>query len=102
MAKIDRQAVYDYLTAIPFGSVVTYGMIGEYFGNKDLARAIGNILHKNPDSDKYPCYKVVNADGKLSLGYAFGGIEEQKRRLLAEGIEINGYKVDLKKYRWEY
>ena len=90
--------VYDYLTSIPKGKVVTYGQIAEHLGNKWLARAVGNALHKNPDGDKYPCYKVVNSKGQLSPAYAFGGIEAQKRRLEADGIEVTDYAVDLKKY----
>lgn len=90
--------IYAYLTTIPKGKVTTYGQIAEYLGNKRLARAVGNTLHKNPDGDKYPCYKVVNCNGRLSTAYAFGGIEEQKRRLEADGIEVTDYAVDLEKY----
>ena len=32
--KIDKQIVYEYLTAIPNGKVVTYGQIAEFLGNK--------------------------------------------------------------------
>ena len=56
------------------------------------------VAHKNPDGDKYPCYKVVNRKGKLSSAYAFGGIDEQKRRLEAEGVSVENGKVDLIKY----
>lgn len=94
-----KQRVYDYLLTIPKGKVVTYSQIAEALGSKKLARAVGNILHTNPDPEKYPCYKVVNSQGKLSEHFAFGGIEEQKRRLEADGIEVIGYTVDLKKYQ---
>ncbi len=93
--------IYTYLTTIPNGKVTTYGQIAEHLGNKRLARAVGNALHKNPDGDKYPCYKVVNSKGQLSPAYAFGGIEEQKRRLEADGIEVVNYAVDLEKYLYE-
>ena len=93
--------VYDYLTTIPKGKVVTYGQIAEHLGNKRLARAVGNALHKNPDGDKYPCYKVVNSKGQLSPAYAFGGIEAQKRRLEADGIEVTDYAVDLERYLYK-
>lgn len=93
--------IYEYLTTIPKGKVVTYGQIAEYLGNKHLARAVGNALHKNPDGDKYPCYKVVNSKGQLSAAYAFGGIEEQKNRLKADGIEVTDYIVDLEKYLYK-
>ena len=100
--KVDKQAVYEYLATIPKGRVVTYGQIAKFLGNPNLARTVGNILHENPDGDKYPCYKVVNAQGKLAENYAFGGIERQKMRLEADGIIVNNNKVDLKKYQWSY
>ena len=87
------------MRTIPKGKVVTYGQIAEYLGNKKLARTVGNILHKNPDGDKYPCYKVVNSKGYLSKNYSFGGIKKQKEKLEADGILVTNYKVDLEKYR---
>lgn len=98
--KIDKQTVYDFLATIPNGKVVTYGQIAEFIGNPNFARAVGNILHKNTDGDKYPCYKVVSATGKLSVSYAFGGLAAQKQRLEKEGIQVQNDKVDLKCYRW--
>ncbi|MGM9643870.1 MAG: MGMT family protein [Eubacteriales bacterium] len=93
--------VYDYLTRIPRGKVVTYGMIAEHLGNPKMARAIGNILHANPDGVKFPCYKVVNSKGELSERYAFGGKEEQKRLLQNDGVCTPDDKVDLEKYLWK-
>ncbi|MBP3379008.1 MAG: MGMT family protein [Clostridia bacterium] len=94
----DRQKLYELLATIPRGRVVTYGKLAEMLGEKSWARAVGNALHKNPEGDKYPCYKVVNSKGELSHAYAFGGIDEQKRRLEAEGIVVVNGKVDLEKY----
>ncbi len=93
-----KQKVYAYLLTIPKGKVVTYGQIAESLGNKKLARVVGNILHVNPDPDRYPCYKVVSAQGKLAAHFGFGGIEEQKRRLEADGIIVTNDTVDLKIY----
>ena len=95
------QKVYDYLTLIPKGKVVTYKQVAEYIGNKGLARVVGNILHKNPDGDKYPCYKVVNSKGELADAFAFGGKDIQKERLEKDGIEVIENKVDLKVYQWK-
>lgn len=93
-----KQKVYDYLLTIPKGKVVTYGQLAEALGNKHLARAVGNILHANPDPDRYPCFKVVNAQGKLAQNFGFGGMAQQQRRLEAEGIAVVNGAVDLKKY----
>lgn len=94
-----QEEVLNYLLTVPKGRVVTYSQIAVYLGNKNLARAVGNALHRNPDGDKYPCYKVVNSKGELSKNYAFGGIEEQKNRLENDGVKVVNYKVDLEKYQ---
>lgn len=96
-----KEQVYRILRSIPTGQVVTYGQIAEMLGNRHYARTVGNILHANSDGEKYPCYKVVNSKGHLAHKYAFGGIEKQKEKLEADGIEVAHYKVDLKKYQWK-
>ena len=99
-AVFDAERLYELLTAIPRGKVVTYGTLAEMMGNRGFARAVGNALHKNPDGEKYPCYKVVSAQGKLSAHYAFGGLQAQKRRLEQDGILVREDRVDLKLYQW--
>lgn len=98
---MDKQELYELLRLIPRGKVVTYGTLAGMLGNRAWARAVGNALHSNPDGEKYPCYKVVNAKGELSHSYAFGGVGEQKLRLEADGITVENDKVDLKRYGWE-
>ncbi|MGN1106183.1 MAG: MGMT family protein [Huintestinicola sp.] len=97
-----KEKVFEFLLTIPKGNVVTYGQIAEYLGNKRAARAVGNILHHNPDENKYPCYKVVDSKGNLSKSFAFGGSDKQKEKLEAEGIEVVSYRVDLNRYQWNY
>ena len=93
--------VYDYLTKIPKGKVVTYGQIASYLGNRGLSRVVGTILHKNPDGDKYPCYKVLNSRGELAEEFVFGGKNFQKKRLEKDGIKVVNNKVDLSTYQWK-
>ncbi len=95
-----KQRVYDYLRTVPKGKVVTYGQIAAHLGNPKLSRAVGNALHHNPDPGKYPCYKVVNAQGQLSQHFAFGGSDGQKQQLENDGIQVVNGKVDLGKYQW--
>ena len=94
-----KEKVYEFLLTIPKGKVVTYSQIAEYLGNKKLAPVVRNILHNNPNEEKYPCYKVVNSKGGLSNNFAFGGIEKQKEKLEREGIVVKKYRVDLNKYK---
>ena len=78
--------------------MATYGQVAELAGDKKMARAVGNALHKNPDPDNIPCFRVVNAKGELAGEFAFGGARAQAKLLEAEGIEVINGKVDLKKY----
>lgn len=95
-----KEKVYGFLKTVPKGKVVTYGQIAEAAGNPRAARAVGNILHSNPNGEEIPCYKAVDSKGRLSEHYAFGGIEKQKERLEKEGIEVKSYRVDLNKYKF--
>ena len=54
-------------------------------------RSIGQLLGKNPEPDKYPCYKVVCSNGTLG-GYS-GGIKNKIQRLTNDGIVIKNGKV---------
>ena len=93
--------IYDAVGKIPYGRVATYGQIAEVAGDKKMARAVGNALHKNPDPDNIPCFRVVNSKGELAGEFAFGGAGAQARLLEAVGIEVVDGKVDLKKFQWD-
>lgn len=90
--------IYEAVRKIPRGKVATYGQVAEMAGNKKMARAVGNALHKNPDPEKIPCYRVVNAKGELAGEFAFGGEGAQARLLQADGIAVADGRVDLKIY----
>lgn len=91
--------IYEAVKKIPKGKVATYGQVAEMAGDKKMARAVGNALHKNPDPDNIPCYRVVNAKGELAGEFAFGGVCKQAELLAAEDIIVENGKVDLSKYR---
>ena len=93
--------IYEAVMKIPQGRVATYGQIAQMAGDKNMARAVGNALHKNPDPDRIPCYRVVNSKGELAGEFAFGGAEAQAKLLEAEGIEVKNGAVDLRKYQME-
>ncbi len=90
--------IYEAVKKIPRGRVATYGQIAELAGDRKMSRAVGNALHKNPDPDTIPCYRVVNSKGELSGEFAFGGAGAQARLLEADGIEVVDGKVDLRVY----
>jgi len=75
------EEVYQIVRRIPPGQTLTYGQVARLAGNGEAARAVGNILHRNPDPDSIPCHRVVNAAGQPAKNYAFGGAEGQLRKL---------------------
>lgn len=82
-----RQAVWNILCTIPYGSVVTYGSIAKRLndtetGKHTSARAVGGAVGHNPISILIPCHRVVGSDGSLT-GYA-GGIDRKVQLLTLE------------------
>ena len=89
--------VYDAVSKIPKGKVTTYGAISKTVGFDP--RVVGYALHANKDPRNIPCHRVINSKGKISSGYAFGGLDAQKKMLIKEGIKFDENGVaDLKKY----
>ncbi|HMT01335.1 MAG TPA: MGMT family protein [Candidatus Absconditabacterales bacterium] len=84
-----RELVYEFLRKIPKGKVVTYKMLAEKF--QSHPRAIGRLIGKNHEQEKYPCYKVVGSDGSLR-GYNLG-LPEKISRLEKDGIVVENGKV---------
>ena len=93
--------IYEAVRQIPYGRVATYAQIAELAGDRKMARAVGNALHKNPDPAGIPCFRVVNSKGELAGEFAFGGAGRQAKLLEAEGIEVIDGVVDLVRYQWK-
>jgi len=93
------EKIYEVVKTIPKGRVATYGMVAALAGNPRWARVVGYALHNNPDSSTIPCHRVVNREGRVAPGFAFGGEGVQRQMLEAEGIvfEPDG-RIDLEKY----
>lgn len=101
MEQNSYQKIYEVVKQIPKGTVATYGQIAALVGNKRWARVVGYALHVNPDPENIPCYRVVNRQGQLSDAFAFGGVNQQKVLLEADGIEVVDNHVDLEIYQWK-
>ncbi len=93
------EMIYEVVKTIPKGKVATYGQVALLAGNPRWARVVGYALHNNPEPSTIPCHRVVNREGRVASGFAFGGGDVQRQLLEAEGIvfEADGT-IDLKKY----
>lgn len=93
------ERIYETVKLIPCGRVMSYGQVARLAGNPRGARAVGFALHRNPYPGLIPCHRVVFRDGSLAPGFAFGGPDEQRRLLEAEGIGFTeDGRVDVEKF----
>ncbi len=85
--------VFKIVKTIPKGKVMSYKEVAKKAGNELAYRAVGNIIHKNPDLKNIPCHRIVKSNYSLSSNYAFGGVNAQKKKLEEEGIQFEKYKI---------
>ncbi|HEX9679187.1 MAG TPA: MGMT family protein [Candidatus Saccharimonadales bacterium] len=93
-----KDDVYDLVSIIPEGKVMTYGQIAALCGRPQAARIVGGLAHFGPP--ELPWQRVVNKNGGLASGY-YGGKPGHKQDLTAEGVIVdNNYQIEINKYIW--
>ena len=100
-SRYDR--IYRVVSRIPAGKVATYGQVAALAGFATGARLVGYALHALPPRSAVPWYRVVNAQGAISLLRASpsSGVE-QRIRLAREGVEFDARgRVVLERYGWK-
>lgn len=100
------ERVFSVVRQIPQGKVATYGQVGRLIGAPRSARYVGYALHGNPNPGSgpgcTPCHRVVFKDGSMATGFAFGGPDEQRKMLAAEGVAFDEEgRVLMEKFQWD-
>ncbi len=96
------ERIYEVVKRIPRGRVCTYGQVARLAGSPRWARAVGYALHQNPEPGVIPCHRVVNREGALAPGFAFGGENRQRELLEAEGVAfLPDGRVDMARHFWQ-
>jgi methylated-DNA-protein-cysteine methyltransferase-like protein len=85
--------VHAVVRKIPKGKVATYGDVARAAGSPGAARQVVWALKAGA---ALPWHRVLGAGGVIRL-LAEPGFE-QKMRLLQEGVEINGVRVNMERY----
>jgi methylated-DNA-protein-cysteine methyltransferase related protein len=88
------QRILSCVQLIPAGRVMTYGDVAEYAGSRS-PRLVGHVLAA--DGGTVPWHRVLRADGTFADHIR----DEQRQRLLAEGVRIHEDRVQLSRYRWD-
>ena len=93
-----KQRVWEALTEIPYGNIVTYGdvaaRVAQLQGKPTSPRAVGGAVGRNPLCVIVPCHRVVGASGSLT-GFG-GGIASKIALLRHEGVDTSTFKVPTK------
>lgn len=94
------EQVYAIVAQIPAGRVTTYGWIAKALGAPRAARQVGWAMHQNTRED-LPCHRVINRQGELSGGWAWGEPTIMRQLLEAEGVQFDQHeRVNLRRYGW--
>ncbi|MFC1844480.1 methylated-DNA--[protein]-cysteine S-methyltransferase [Thermodesulfobacteriota bacterium] len=81
-----QQRVWSQISAIPYGSCITYQGLAELAGSPRAARAAGTACGANPLPIIIPCHRVVAQNG---LGGFGGGLDIKKSLLSLENAWSN-------------
>ena len=88
------QRILACVEAIPAGRVMSYGDGAEYAGAR-TPRLVGQVLRH--DGGSVPWHRVLHADGTFADHLR----DEQRQRLIAEGVRVTDGCFDLRVYRWD-
>jgi len=97
--KSFNERCYDLLKKVPKGKLTTYKSLANALGTKAY-RAVGNAMNKNPYAPQVPCHRVIKNNGEVG-GFA-SGTKNKISMLKKEGIEVNGDKINLKRYEFKF
>ena len=95
------EKIWQKVAEIPSGKVATYGQVAALVNLPRHARLVGYALRKAPKSMALSWHRVVNAKGELSFPINSEGYNTQKKRLLDEGIEFVGKRINLASFQWQ-
>jgi AraC family transcriptional regulator, regulatory protein of adaptative response / methylated-DNA-[protein]-cysteine methyltransferase len=72
--------VWEALTLIPRGRLVSYQTIARHIRHPGAARAVGTAIGKNPISFVIPCHRVIRKNGEFGN---YGGGPARKKAMIA-------------------
>ena len=93
--------IYTIIANIPKGSVASYGQVAALAGYPNNARLVGRLLKGMPKDSAIPWHRVVNSQGKISFPEGSDKNQEQRQKLLLEGVSFKNNKVNMRECRWE-
>jgi methylated-DNA-protein-cysteine methyltransferase related protein len=91
------EEVLSLVERIPEGRVMSYGAIADCLADvsgRNSARQVGSIMARHGGG--VPWHRVVTSAGRMPPGHE----QEARRRLLGEGVPLQGERVDMARAGW--
>ena len=80
-----RVKIMEALRQVPAGETMTYGELAAAAGCPGGARAVGNVMARNPVPLLVPCHRVLATNG---LGGFTGGLDVKRKLLRLESADF--------------
>lgn len=84
------------VSQIPKGRVSSFGRIADAAGFPRKARWVGRILSQLPSDTKIPWHRVLGHSGHITCPRK----DLAQSRLESEGVEVQQFKVSMKRHVW--
>ncbi len=105
MINLHYQRIWKVVQQIPAGKVSTYGKVADLAGLPGRARMVGKALGFVPENGfqnkEVPWFRVVRSSGQIAFPIESSCFNEQKERLMEEGVFVKGTRVKLATYEWQ-
>lgn len=93
------QQIYRVASLIPAGQVASYGQVADLAGLPGRARLVAKVLKAADASQHLPWHRILRASGHIAIQGQQG--EQQRLRLVSEGVVVEGMRVKMSKYQWQ-
>jgi methylated-DNA-protein-cysteine methyltransferase-like protein len=96
------RSVYAVVSAIPAGSVTSYGAVATMLGRARAPRAVGGALSALPEDLDVPWWRVISSSGRISTSAIHHTAQIQRALLEDEGVRLTEHgRVDWDRYEWD-
>ena len=95
------RSVYALVSAIPPGSVTSYGTVAAMAGRPRAPRAVGGALSSLPEDHEIPWWRVIASSGRISTSSIHHTAQIQRALLEDEGVSLSeGGRIDWDLHEW--
>ncbi|SFM42612.1 MGMT family protein [Marinobacter zhejiangensis] len=101
MEPTREQKIWQVISAIPHGKVVSYGQVSDMAGLGRQARFVGRVLGMLPEDHTLPWFRVIRSNGQIAFPKDSSTFKRQVDLLSEEGVEVVNGRVSMARFGWQ-